>query len=79
MYLKFLDQVWLFLDGKKTYISALTLLVIPFIVGQGLITKEWGEFLMAIIAILVGGGKFITDKAVANGTELGNAVIAKRK
>jgi hypothetical protein len=64
------QQTILWLEGKKVYISALALLIIPFAESQGL-SKEWGELLMGIVAILMGGGKVYAD-ASANDTSLPN-------
>jgi len=69
----------LWLDGKKSYISAITLLLVPFLVSQGAITKEWGELIMGIVAILVGGGKIYTSSSISNGTPLGAKILNKRK
>jgi hypothetical protein len=78
MYPTYFEKLFIWLDGKKTYFAAITLLVIPFAVGQGFITKEWGELLMGIVAILTGGGKYITDQAVINNTDLGVAIKQNR-
>ncbi|MFA4833574.1 MAG: hypothetical protein WC619_01855 [Patescibacteria group bacterium] len=73
-----MNNILIWLDGYKTYISALALLIIPFAITQGYITKELGELLAGIIAILMGGGKYITDQAIKNNTDLGLAVKDKR-
>lgn len=74
-----MNKILIYLDGKKTYFVSITLLVIPFLTSQGLMSQELGALLAGIIAILMGGGKYITDQATTNGTELGNAVISNRK
>lgn len=73
-----MDKILIWLDGKKTYISAVTLLIVPFLVGQNLISKEWGELLMGIVAILMGGGKIYTDASIKNETDLGVAIVNNR-
>jgi len=78
-YLKFQEQVIVWLDGKKSYISALTLLVVPFLVSQGFLTNEWGQLITGIVAILVGGSKLAGNIAIKKGSELGAVLLNKRK
>lgn len=73
------DKIILWAEGKKSYFASIALLVIPFLAQQGIITNELASLLAGVVAILVGGGKYISNTAVYNGSTLGSKIQAKRK
>lgn len=73
-----LQTILVWFDGKKTYINSLVLIVVPYLVATGVISAELGAVITGIIGILTGSGKYITDQAVKNNTELGQAILNKR-
>jgi len=56
-----LQTILAYLDGKKTYIASIALLVIPFLVAQNVVSQELGALIAGIIAILMGGAKYQTN------------------
>lgn len=54
-----LQTIIAYLDGKKTYISSIALLVIPFLVSQGYMSQELAALISGIIGILMGGTKYV--------------------
>lgn len=73
-----MDKIILWLDGRKTYISAVTLVVVPYLVSSGVITAQLGALITAIVGILTGTGKYVTDYAVNNDSELGKSIKYQR-
>jgi hypothetical protein len=72
------NEALVWLDGKKTYIGSITAILIPYLVATGVITPELGAVIAGIIGLLTGTGKFISDNAVANNTNLGVSIRNKR-
>ena len=79
MYYTTLDGLILWFDGRKTYLNSLVLVIVPYLVATGVIDANLGAVITAIVGILTGSGKYITDQAVKNNTELGQAIKSKRK
>lgn len=50
------------LEGSKTYLASIALLVIPFLVSQGYMTQDLAQLISGIIAILMGGAKYVGNK-----------------
>ena len=67
--------VWL--DGKKLYIASLTMIIVPLLIQFGL-DQRIGQAIIAVVGILTGTGKYVTENAVDNNTDLGLAVKDKR-
>lgn len=73
-----MNEILLWLDGRKTYIASIAIILIPYLVATNVITAELGAVIAGIIGVLTGTGKYVTDEAVKNNTDLGVSVKNKR-
>ena len=73
-----MNEVILFLDGKKTYILAIVSAINSFLVASGVYTADLGALIQTILSILAGGTHAITVSAVDNKTPLGEEIITQR-
>jgi hypothetical protein len=73
-----MSDLILWFDNKKTYINSVTLIVVPYLVATNYITAELGTVICGVIGILTGAGKYVSNQAVANNTELGIAIKNQR-
>lgn len=67
--MKLLTSLWVWVQGKKTVITALLGLTITFSFAQGYIDKAWAEYLSGALLILAGGANYanaVERKRLAN-------------
>lgn len=57
-----IEQILDYLDGKKTYIGSIALIVIPFLALKGIIDNDTAVFLCTLVGLITGVGKYATDR-----------------
>ena len=57
-----MDKFLTMLEGSKTYIASIALLVIPFLVSRGYMTQELAQLVSGIIGVLMGSAKYVGVK-----------------
>ena len=75
---KLISDLTLWFDGKKTYINAATLLIIPYLVASGYVNSELGALICGLIGLITGAGKYYADDNVSKLTDLGMSLKTKR-
>ena len=73
-----MDNILLFLDGKKAVIGTALGAINAYLMATGVYDTNLGALIASLILILTGVGVGITKSAIANNTELGTAILAKR-
>ena len=73
-----MQNIIIWLDGKKTFIGGLALIIIPYFVAQGIISAGIGGLLCTLIGLITGATKIITNKAVVDNSDLGMAIVQAR-
>lgn len=74
----FLDQLVVWLEGKKTIILGIVAISVPFVVQLSLVDPIVGNWILAICGFFGIGAKLISNAAVNNDTPLGQAILQKR-